>query len=473
MTVNHKFRIPKLKVGTIDTLIALSDDLAKLDFSLAGLTKKIKRTFDDTRRSEPSKLRAEERQLLADHHGDVVGDASSAIPTSLMIGDAMSNDPHSEGQSKTPREALHKFRWNRYVYNESDSIDKLRLSIIEQFSKSEDELRRLLSEYNEVKGFVTAQERKEKGSLLVRPISKFIRPEWLIETEHLTTVILAVPRAREADFLATYQTAEEAYLARHEAERKRVEEQEAKEIAEREAHEKAIGASSIKKSGASKPEATEETAPEEEEEVVKPKVDSKAQKIQTPTVVPGSALKVVSETDVPEDEFVLYRVVLFKRVQPGEAVKADDERSTANVEKFKMICRENRWTVRAFRYDAREEERNKLQMAELLNKRRARWEHLILWCESQFEEAFGAWTHVLAMRTYVEAILRYGLSTEWISVLVNPAKGQEKKTRDTLNQLYGNLASFAVLNTGDNDADLGGLGEYYPYVSISVDFQEM
>ena len=378
----------------------------------------------------------------------------------------MSNDPHSEGQAKTPVEAFQKFRWNRYVYNEGDSIEKLRVSIIDQFAKSEDELRRLLSEYNEVKSFVAAQERKETGTLLVRPISKFIRPETLVETEHLTTIIVAVPRVKEQEFLNTYEHAEAHYHARMAAEKKKQEEAEAKEAASREAQEKTLGGAALKAT----PKATEN--PEATKEV---KELSKAQRMNTPTVVPGSALKVVSETDVPDDEFVLYRVVLFKRKVAGEIIDPEADRSTANVERFKSICRDNRWTVRPFRYDAHEEERNKLHMAELLNKRRARWEHIILWCESQFEEVYSAWMHVLAMRTYVEAVLRYGLSTEWISVIVNPQRNQEKKVRDALNNLYKNLANQAVFSSDGQEVDVAGFGggDYYPYVYVPVDLTDL
>lgn len=472
LSSNYKFRIPKLKVGTIDTLIALSDDLAKLDNTLSLLTKKVKRTFDDTRKNEPSKLRPEDRQLLADHHGDVAIDDmnSSTVPQALLIGDSLGNDPHSDQQAKTPKEAFQKFKWNRYVYNESDSIEKLRVKIVEDFAKTEDELRRLLSEYNEVKGFVTAQERKENGSLLVRPISKFVRPQDIIESEHLISLVLAVPRVKEAEFLANYQTAERHHAEKAAAEKKRLAEQEARDNERRDAQEKSLGVAVVKTTD------DEEVEGAAKSPVAAAKV-SKAHGIVTPTVVPNSALKIVGD-QVPDDEFVLYRVVLFKRQDSGEVkVSEDGEKLYANVEKFKTICRDNRWTVRPFKYDAHEEERNKLHMAELLNKRRSRWEHLILWCESQFEEIFIAWNHVIAMRTYVEAILRYGLSTEWIAVMIQPLKNNEKKLRETLKNLYNKLGNQSLLGNFEGSevdiSSLGGATEYYPYVYVPVDFTDL
>ena len=42
---NFDFRVPLLRVGTLDTLMTLSDDLGKIDQSLEGVVKKIRRTY--------------------------------------------------------------------------------------------------------------------------------------------------------------------------------------------------------------------------------------------------------------------------------------------------------------------------------------------------------------------------------------------------------------------------------------------
>ena len=39
---NYQFRIPTLKVGTLDTLMALSDDLQKYDQMVGGIAKKVR-----------------------------------------------------------------------------------------------------------------------------------------------------------------------------------------------------------------------------------------------------------------------------------------------------------------------------------------------------------------------------------------------------------------------------------------------
>ena len=49
---NYPFQIPPLKVGTIDSLMSLSDDLAKQDLFVEQTTKKIERSYVDLYKSE-------------------------------------------------------------------------------------------------------------------------------------------------------------------------------------------------------------------------------------------------------------------------------------------------------------------------------------------------------------------------------------------------------------------------------------
>eukprot|EP00951_Prasinocladus_malaysianus_P024108 scaffold207289_cov32-Prasinocladus_malaysianus.AAC.1 len=44
---NHKFDIPELRVGTLDGLMTLSDDLVKTSATLDGVVGKIRRTIVD------------------------------------------------------------------------------------------------------------------------------------------------------------------------------------------------------------------------------------------------------------------------------------------------------------------------------------------------------------------------------------------------------------------------------------------
>ncbi len=43
LSSNHKFNIPELRVGTLDTLMVLSDDLVKVNSMLEAVVNKIRR----------------------------------------------------------------------------------------------------------------------------------------------------------------------------------------------------------------------------------------------------------------------------------------------------------------------------------------------------------------------------------------------------------------------------------------------
>ncbi len=47
MSTNSKLELPDLRVGTLDMLMALSDDLVKVSASLDGISAKIRRTLAD------------------------------------------------------------------------------------------------------------------------------------------------------------------------------------------------------------------------------------------------------------------------------------------------------------------------------------------------------------------------------------------------------------------------------------------
>lgn len=52
---NYLFGIPDLKVGTLDSLMALSDDLAKIDIFVESTTKKIVRQLVEISDKRPDK----------------------------------------------------------------------------------------------------------------------------------------------------------------------------------------------------------------------------------------------------------------------------------------------------------------------------------------------------------------------------------------------------------------------------------
>jgi hypothetical protein len=84
-------------------------------------------------------------------------------------------------------------------------------------TKSDDALKKQVAEYNEVRTQFTAIERKDQGTLLVRPLGPYVKTP-PIETAHLTTLMIVVPRARYQEFMDTYETLEAQAYEREKAE---------------------------------------------------------------------------------------------------------------------------------------------------------------------------------------------------------------------------------------------------------------
>ena len=52
LSVNYKFNVPELRVGTLDSLLALSDDLVKVNNLVEAVAQKIQRQVVDLASSE-------------------------------------------------------------------------------------------------------------------------------------------------------------------------------------------------------------------------------------------------------------------------------------------------------------------------------------------------------------------------------------------------------------------------------------
>ena len=261
--------------------------------------------------------------------------------------------------------------------------------ILTSVQKLDEEVKNKTQQYVDAKQQAALYSRKEQASHIQRDLVDLLTPELVkdgefVYSEHLTTLIVVVPRGADADFLNHYHSFDQY-------------------------------------------------------------------------VVPGSAERVA-----PDDKEgnSLWRVVMFKSA----------------VDAFKTSCRTHRYTVRDFVYDskkyaetvtARESSEVELQKQESVLKRV---------CLAAFSDAMVAWMHVKAIRTFVEAVLRYGVPPNFGAYLLRIGKYTSKasKLRKELMEVFsktgGVFGSGTTGNegvsegqgsTGDDDA-----GEYYPYVYI-------
>jgi len=166
----------------------------------------------------------------------------------------------------------------------------------------------------------------------------------------------------------------------------------------------------------------------------------------TDFILPRSTRQLAEDID-----YALFTVVLFRRV----------------AEDFRNIAREKRFTVRDFKLEDdgknSAEERSKLLTEKDRQKR-----NLTRWCKTNFAEAFVAWLHLKAIRTFVESVLRFGLPINFQAVLLLPHKKEDKRLREVLNDCFRHLGTQHTSRDKDEDVE-----KFYPYVYLPIDLNDI
>ena len=117
----------------------------------------------------------------------------------------------------------------------------------------------------------------------------------------------------------------------------------------------------------------------------------------TDMVVPRSAQEISKD-----DEFILYAVTTFKKFS-GE---------------FIHKAREKRWIPRDFKYKEGGKEEERKEVENLEKEERKVWGEALRLGRTGYSESAMIWIHVLALRVFVETVLRYGLPLDFVCGLV-------------------------------------------------------
>ncbi|KMZ65420.1 V-type proton ATPase subunit C [Zostera marina] len=166
----YRFSAPDLRVGTLDSLLALSDDLVKSNTFIEGVTQKIRRQIDELER---------------------VTGTDGSPPTV----DGVPVDSY-----------LTRFVWDEAKYPTMSPLREIVDDIHLQVARIEDDMKIRAAEYNNVRSQLNAIYRKQSGSLAVRDVSNLVKPDDIITSEHLVTLIAVIPTYSQKDWLASYET---------------------------------------------------------------------------------------------------------------------------------------------------------------------------------------------------------------------------------------------------------------------------
>ncbi|KAI1288371.1 V-type proton ATPase subunit C [Halotydeus destructor] len=168
---NYKFHIPDLKVGTLDTLVGLSDDLGKLDSYAETVCRKLSVAIADT---------LETKNLNVSEHLQA---------NSLELGVYVT-----------------RFQWDLAKYPTKQSLKSLHDIINKQIAQIDADMKTKHSAYNSLKSNLQSMERKQTGSLLVRNLGDLVKKDhFVLGSEYLTTLLVVVPKAYFKDWLLRYE----------------------------------------------------------------------------------------------------------------------------------------------------------------------------------------------------------------------------------------------------------------------------
>jgi V-ATPase subunit C len=123
----------------------------------------------------------------------------------------------------------------------------------------------------------------------------------------------------------------------------------------------------------------------------------KAYESLAPMVVPRSSIQLASDS-----EFTLYAVTTFKK----------------HSAEFLHKCREKRWTPRDFKYVEGGRESEAKEIETLAREEKKVWGEALRLGRTGYSESAMVLVHVLALRVFVETVLRYGLPLDFVSGII-------------------------------------------------------
>jgi len=171
LSTNWKFPIPDLKVGTLDQLVGLSDDLGKLDSFVEGITRKIAAYL---------------REVLENQRDKV---AENLLANNLDLVSYVT-----------------KYQWDMARYPLKQSLRILSEIIGKQVGQIDADLKIKSQSYNNLKGSLQNLEKKQVGSLITRNLADLVKKEhFVLDSEYLVTLIVVVQKSQFNDWQLKYE----------------------------------------------------------------------------------------------------------------------------------------------------------------------------------------------------------------------------------------------------------------------------
>lgn len=442
------FSIPELRVGTLDSLMILDEELAKVDVLAEQSIIKIQRQFNE---------------LTA----DVAGQGGD---NKLLV------------KGTTPIEYLEAFAWDEARYSHSRRLNELVKMIQQSVGKIDDDMKTLGQDFNETKQQLAGLQRKRAANLMVADLRDVLTKDACLqqtgqtpdeifkETTFLQPAAVIVPVSQEEEFRTTYERLSDGIV-------------------------------SLKDGTKFSP-----VVPGSLFEIMR---DTDGYILYRVFLLKGTMPEGSQagadggggggdgeaggdgggggggggggEKEGAKDGATAPPAAAAARNY------AQESRPKDFFTHFADSCRSHRFLVKKYEPHVVERDSGEeadadnsldAQIAHIKAERDRQMQYLKRRCTPYFEDVYVAWIHIKAIRVFVESVLRYGVPPQFHSVLVVPkAAVQMRKIRQVLEKSFGGLDTMNASKLAvseDVQRVLGGTSsaEYLPYVNVAINFLE-
>ena len=319
---------------------------------------------------------------------------------------------------------IQQFAWDSAKYPNRRPLKELVALIAGGAAGVEEELKQLSASFGEKTAALMEAKRRQGGNLIVADLNDILnedimRPIKVIDSEYLKTVFIAIPKSSKETF------------------------------------EKGIESVAGDLVGYGGPDWSRDPSKLGEPIAFGSHVDR--HKERGSPVVPGS-LQLVHR----DDESLLYAVTILRGQYEAGYYEGDEFQQGTKIDfeaEFSKACREKRYTIRDFQWDANQASKSAMAREQLQVEVDGMRSALMRWCKTHYGDAFVAWIHIKVIRVFVESVLRYGLPVDFTAVLYKVHPGKDQNLTLALDSSLG--------SSKDDDVDDGE--EYHDFVLLKFD----
>ncbi|XP_037668510.1 V-type proton ATPase subunit C 2 isoform X3 [Choloepus didactylus] len=190
LSYNTKFAIPDFKVGTLDSLVGLSDELGKLDTFAESLIKR-----------------------MAQSVVEVMEDAKGKVQENLLASGGLKEKMKCLKIDLTS--FVTHFEWDMAKYPAKQPLVTVVDTLTKQLAQIETDLKSRTAAYNTLKTNLENLEKKSMGNLFTRTLSNIVSKEdFVLDSEYLITLLVIVPKPNYAQWQKTYESLSDMVVPR-------------------------------------------------------------------------------------------------------------------------------------------------------------------------------------------------------------------------------------------------------------------